>query len=96
MQPDESSMEFDLFEDVRRSLSRALTDGERDPVEAERIAFYVVQGIRDVPKLLTALANATAKDAMEIRALLDLVLDNAASLERARAILLGQDEQPLH
>lgn len=96
MQSDESSMEFDLFEDVRRTLSNILTTDERDPVEAERVAFYVVQGIRDVPKFLTAVANATPQDAAEVRNLLNVILDNAALLERARMILLGQDDQHLH
>ncbi|MCA1594528.1 MAG: hypothetical protein LC754_18250 [Acidobacteria bacterium] len=89
-------MEFDLFEDVRLSLTRILVKDGRDPVEAERVALYVVQGIRDVPKLLTALANASTKDDADVHKLLHVVLDNAASLEKARAILLGLDNPPLH
>ncbi len=90
----ESSLEFDLFEDIRRRLMRLLLDEGRGDVEAERIALYVVQGVREVPKLLNALAGGNAPD-HEIRPLLDLVLDNAASLDKARALLQG-DEQQLH
>ena len=92
--PDESSLEFDMFEDMRRALTRILAAEGRDPVEAERIAFYVVQGVREVPKLLTALARHSAPDA-QVRALLNDVLNNVPSLERARAILLGPDDKVL-
>jgi len=91
----ESSLEFDLFEDMRRKLTRLLTEEGRDVVEAERIALYVVQGVREVPKLLNALAGSSATDG-EIRSLLDLALDNASSLDKARALLAGTDEQPVH
>ena len=90
----ESSLEFDLFEDMRRRLMRLLLAEGRDAVEAERIALYVMQGVREVPKLLNALAGGNATD-HEIRPLLDLVLDNADSLDKARALLQG-DEQQLH
>jgi hypothetical protein len=91
----ESSLEFDLFEDMRRKLTRLLVEEGRDVVEAERVALYVVQGVREVPKLLNALAGSNATD-KEIRALLLLVLDNASSLDKARALLAGTDEQPVH
>jgi hypothetical protein len=91
----ESSLEFDLFEDMRRRLMRLLLAEGRDEVEAERIALYVVQGVREVPRLLNALAGGNATD-HEIRPLLDLVLDNAASLDKARAIMHGLEDQPLH
>lgn len=93
--PDESSLEFDMFEDMRRTLSRLLAAEGRDPVEAERIAFYVVQGVREVPRLLTALARRSAPDA-QVRALLNDVLNNVPSLERARAMLLGPDDHVVH
>lgn len=91
----ESSLEFDLFEDIRRKLTRLLTEEGRDAVEAERIALYVTRGVREVPKLLNALAASNTSD-KETRTLLDLVLDNASSLDKARALLLGADEQPIH
>ncbi len=97
MQADESSIEFDMFEDVRLNLTRILLKEGRDPVEVERIAFYVVQGIRDVPKLMTALARGGTHDFdTDARNLLDIVLNNSSSLERARAIMHGHDDQPIH
>ncbi|HYH85473.1 MAG TPA: hypothetical protein VEX60_08320 [Pyrinomonadaceae bacterium] len=86
----ESSLEFDLFESMRLRLARLLTVGGREEIEAERIALYVMQGVREVPRLLNALASGnTSQD--ETRDILKLVLDNADSLERARALLAGQD-----
>ncbi len=98
MQADESSIEFDMFEDVRLNLTRILLEEGRDPVEVEHVAFYVVQGIRDVPKLMSALARAgTNEFDADARNLLDIVLNNCSSLERARAILHNNsDDQPTH
>jgi hypothetical protein len=87
----ESSLEYDLFENMRRRLARLLAADGREEIEAERIALYVMQGVREVPKLLNALASRNTSDA-EARVILDLVLEGAASLERARALLLGVDE----
>lgn len=95
MSSDESSLEFDMYEDMRRTLTRILTEDGRDAIEAERISFYVMQGLRDVPKLLNALGRAR-KPASETLGLLSDVLDNASSLTRARAMLLGLDDQLLH
>jgi len=88
----ESSLEFDLYEDMRRRLMRMLVAEGRGEVEAERIALYVMQGVREVPRLLNALAGGNASDA-EVRHLLDLTLDNAASLEKARALILGEGQE---
>jgi hypothetical protein len=88
----ESSLEYDLFESMRRRLARVLAVEGREEVEAERAALYVMQGLREVPKLLNALASSNTPDE-ETRDILNLVLDNAASLERGRAILLGLDEE---
>jgi len=95
MSSDESSLEFDMFEDMRRTLTRILTEDGRDPIEAERISFYVMQGLREVPKLMQALGRAK-KPAPETLDLLRDVLDNASSLGRARSMLLGLDDQVLH
>ncbi len=88
----ESSLEFDLYEDMRRRLMRLLVEEGRDAVEAERIALYVMQGVREVPRLLNALAGGNASD-REVRMLLDLVLGNASSLDKARALMLGPEGQ---
>ena len=91
----ESSMEFDLFEDMRLKLTRALVGGGREEIEAERIALYVMQGVREVPALLNALASDHTNDA-ETRRLLELVLEHAASLDRARALLIARGDEPVH
>jgi hypothetical protein len=87
----ESSLEYDLFENMRRRLARLLAAEGREEIEAERIALYIMQGVREVPRLLNALASKNTPDA-ETRDILNLVLDGAASLERARLLLLGIDE----
>ena len=95
MSSDESSMEFDMFEDMRRTLARVLAEEGRDPIEAERISFYVMQGLRDVPKLMHALGRSR-KPTAETLALLTEVLENASSLDKARAMLLGPDDKVVH
>ena len=87
----ESSLEYDLFESMRRRLARLLAAEGLEGIEAERVALYVMQGVREVPKLLNALASSNTSDA-EARDILNLVLEGAASVERARALLLGIDE----
>jgi len=87
----ESSLEYDLFENMRRRLARVLTAEGREEIEAERIALYIMQGVREVPKLLNALASSNTPDT-ETRDILSLVLEGADSLARAHAILLGLDE----
>jgi hypothetical protein len=82
----DTSLEFDLYESMRRRLARMLAAEGRDEISAERIALYVMQGVREVPGLLNALASGSTPDT-ETRALLDAVLDNASSLERARLLL---------
>jgi hypothetical protein len=95
MSSDESSLEFDMFEDMRRTLARVLIEEGRDPIEAERISLYVLQGLRDVPKLMHALGRSK-KSAAETLALLTEVLENASSLDKARAMLLGPDDKVVH
>jgi len=95
MSSDESSLEFDMFEDMRRTLARILAEEGRDPIEAERISFYVMQGLRDVPKFMQALGRSK-KPAAETLALLIEVLDNVASLDKARTMLLNPDEKVVH
>jgi hypothetical protein len=82
----DTSLEFDLYESMRRRLARVLAAEGRDEISAERIALYVMQGVREVPGLLNALASGSTSDT-ETRTLLDAVLDNASSLERARLLL---------
>lgn len=87
----DTSLEFDLFENMRRKLARAVVAGGRDEISAERISLYVMQGVHEVPALLNALASDAASDA-ETRVLLDAVLEGAASLARARLLLAGEGD----
>ena len=95
MSSEESSLEFDMIEDMRRTLARILAEEGRDPIEAERISLYVMQGLRDVPKLLLALGRSK-KPATETLALLREVLENVPSLDKARAMLLEPEDKVVH
>ncbi len=90
---DDSSIEFDMFEDVRCNLVRVLVDEGHEQLAAEKIALYVVQGVRDSPKFLATLAEPNSHTPSENLDALRAVLDNAAALEKARALLLGLDEK---
>jgi glycerol-3-phosphate dehydrogenase len=89
---DDTSLEFDMFEDARQRLVAVLTEQGRDRIEAEKIALYVVQGLREMPKLLSMLSEARSHSPAKILRTLNLVLDNAAALKKAQTLLLGLDE----
>lgn len=89
---EDSSMEFDLFEDARQRLTEFLIVEGRDSLEAERIASYVVQGVRGVPKLLSMLHQSDAYSADRTRAALEAVLTNAPALDKARRMLRNNDD----
>jgi hypothetical protein len=93
---EDTSSEFDMFEDVRRKLTEMLQREGRERLEAERIALYIVQGVREVPKFLTRLAETNADERAQVLPLLYLLLDNATALERARRLLLNIEQEPVH
>ena len=86
---EDTSLEFDMFEDVRRNLVKLLVSEGHERLEAEKIALYIVQGLRDSPKLLTMLAETDAHTRAEIFGALRSFLDNASALDKARSMLLG-------
>jgi hypothetical protein len=88
---DDTSLEFDMFEDIRRKLVEVFVREGRTRLEAEKIALYLIQGMRDVPKLLTILTEEEA-DAKILHALYSFLEDSTA-LDKARKILLGLDLQ---
>jgi hypothetical protein len=90
---DDNSLEFDMFEDVRRKLVEFYQSEGRERLEAEKIALYLVQGIRHTPKLIATIAEAESHTRQEVNDCITSVLDNAAALEKARAVLLGLDNQ---
>ena len=87
------SLEFDVFETARVRLVEVFTKGGYDPLRAERIALYVVEGLRRVPKLLNVLTRIKAPTEAEILEALGLVLDDAAALEKAKRMALRADEK---
>ena len=91
---EDTSSEFDMFEDVRQKLTTLLLREGRDEIEAERIALYFVQGVRDVPKFLARLAEAGEDERAQVLPLFYQILDNAAALERARRVLLNVEQEP--
>jgi len=94
--PTDPSLEFDTFEYMRSRLTDALVEGGREPLEAAKIALYVVQGVRNVPKLLRVFTAEKSPAADEISDALGPVLDEAPSLEKAKRLLLhlDQEDQP--
>ena len=90
---EDNSLEFDMFEDVRRRLVEFYQSEGRERLEAEKIALYLVQGIRNIPKLIATIAEADSHSHQEIRDAITSVLDSASALEKARAVLLGLDDQ---
>lgn len=90
---EDSSLEFDMFEDVRRRLVEFYQGEGRERIEAEKLALYIVQGIRETPKLISILAEGNSHTSQEINQCIATVLDNASALEKARAMLLGLDNQ---
>ena len=86
------SLEFDMFEKVRRKLAEIFVGGGHAPLEAEKIALYVVQGVRNVPKLLKIMIGAgPPRTHEEVLDALGLVLDEAPALEKAKRLLLRLD-----
>ena len=90
---DDNSLEFDMFEDARRRLVKVLVSEGRERLEAEKIALYVVQGMREMPKLVKMLSEARSHPRAEILSTLVLVLENAAALEKARILLLSLEDK---
>jgi hypothetical protein len=90
---EDNSLEFDMFEDMRRRLVEVLVSEGRERLDAEKIALYVVQGMREMPKLVKMLSESRSHPRSEITATLKLVLENASALEKAREMLLGLETQ---
>lgn len=94
---EDNSLEFDLFEDLRLRLTEVLVLAGHERLKAERVALYVVQGVRDVPKLLAVLSTRQATETeARVLEILDDVLTNAPALIRAQNILLGIDDPNPH
>ena len=92
---EDPSREFDMFEDARRRLARVFEGQGHDPLEAERAALYVVQGVREVPRLIAALTHGDKPDEV-ILGNLQKVFEGTMALAKARAVLAGLDNPALH
>ena len=90
---EDNSLEFDMFEDVRRRLVEILVSEGRERLDAEKIALYVVQGLREMPKLVKMLSESRSHPRAEILSTLRLTLENAVALEKAREMLLGLEAE---
>ncbi len=91
--PTDPSLEFDTFEYMRSKLTDTFVEGGHAPLEAAKIALYVVQGVRSVPKLLRVFTINKSPTRAEILDALGPVLDEAPALEKAKRLLLHLDEE---
>lgn len=87
------SLEFDIFEMARQRLVEVFIAGGHELIEAEKIALYVVAGLRPVPRLLQVLTRIKTPTRAEILEALGPVLDEAIALDKAKRILLHMDAE---
>lgn len=89
---EDNSMEFDMFEDVRRRLVTIFERDGNERLVAEKLALYLVQGMRDVPKLITMLVEDGTHTQEQLTKSIRDVLDNALAFEKARNLLSETEE----
>jgi len=90
---EDNSLEFDMFEDARRRLVEVLVSEGRERLDAEKMALYVVQGLREMPRFIKMLSESRSHPRAEIMSSLKLVLLNAGALEKAREMLLNPEAE---
>ena len=90
---EDNSLEFDMFEDARRRLVEVLVSEGRERLDAEKMALYVVQGLREMPKFIKMVSESRTHSRVDILSSLKLVLENASALEKAREMLLNIDAE---
>ena len=88
---EDNSLEFDMFEDARRRLVEVLVSEGRERLDAEKMALYVVQGLREMPRFIKMLSESRSHSRTEIISSLKLLLLNAGALEKAREMLLSPE-----
>ena len=89
----DSSIEFDMYEEIRRKLSAYLIGQGKSMIDAERIALYTVQGIQAMPKLLTLLSQTDVHQNAQISTAFRDTLEGAVPLSKARAIFLSEGDE---
>lgn len=92
--PTDPSLEFDMFEIVRTRLVDALKERGYETLEAEKIALYTTEGVRSIPKFMKVMTRVEPAETEEIIEALGRVLDETPALERAKRLLLHQEEAP--
>jgi hypothetical protein len=90
---EDNSLEFDMFEDARRRLVEVLVSEGRERLDAEKMALYVVQGLREMPRFIKMLSESRIHPRSEIMTSLKLILENANALEKAREMLLNLEAE---
>ncbi len=88
------SLEFNRFEDVRRVLVDALIEEGFEELKAEKVALYVVEGMRDVSRLITQVAHSDESESRKILSALRNMLESTKAFDKARAIMLSFDSTP--
>jgi hypothetical protein len=90
---EDNSMEFDMFEDVRRTLVAVFEKDGHERLVAEKLALYLVQGMRDVPKLITMLVEESTHTQEQVLQAIHDVLDNSLAFEKARNLLRDIEQE---
>lgn len=83
-----------MFEDARQRLVAALVLSGRQRLAAEKISLYVIQGVREMPRLISLLCEGSPDSPAKILEALQSVLDNADALDKAKELLLDTDTGP--
>jgi hypothetical protein len=90
--PTDPSLEFDILEIVRTRLVDALKERGYDLLGAEKIALYTTEGVRCIPKFMKVMTRAEPAKTEEIIEALGRMLDETPALEKAKRLLLRQED----
>jgi hypothetical protein len=86
--PTDPSLEFDVFETVRRRVADALMRRGYEEVEAERAALYLVEVSRPVSHFLKVLTRDDRPGDEEVVDSVGRVVDALPAMEKAQQVLL--------
>jgi hypothetical protein len=81
-----------MCEVVRTRLVDGLTASGYNSLEAEGIAFYTTKGVRSVPLFMKVLTRIEPPGREEVVEALGRMLDETVGFEKAKRLLLHQDE----
>lgn len=91
--PTDPSLEFDLFETVRRRVVNALLRRGYEQVEAERAALYLVEVSRPIAHFMKVLTRDSRVEDEEIVNMLAKVIDALPAMVKAQQVLLKVDSK---